>query len=115
MKSQPEDEELIDQLHAIQYPLLERNGMKPKDDGPIMQTFKLIKARNEQHETELIDFAIEVIEQWGYMPAVDVYTSGGLSTLETAFGILRRNNMLNKKGQFAPATLTHPPKGGDRE
>lgn len=49
---------------------------------------------------EMVDFAIEVIYQWGYEVEDGVYTSGGLSTLESAFAILRSYNLLDDKGRY---------------
>lgn len=59
----------------------------------------------EQAEEEILDFAIEVIQQYAYEPKPGTFTSGGLSTLETAFTILSRNGQLNKKGHFVTKTL----------
>lgn len=49
---------------------------------------------------QALDLAMEVVEQWGYEPEPGVFTSGGLSTLESAFAILRENGMLDSKGRY---------------
>lgn len=60
----------------------------------------LIHKQTEAAEEEIKGLAIEVVEQFAYEPEDGVLTSGGLSTLETAFNILRRNGLLDKKGRY---------------
>ncbi len=66
----------------------------------LIEDFMLTPEISVPRNREMLDFAMEVIYQWGYEPEPGVYTSGGLSTLETAFGVLREYNMLDKNGRW---------------
>lgn len=55
----------------------------------------------EELKAEYIEFAIDVVEQFGYRSEArehrkGYYSHGGLSTLENAFGILRRAGVARK-------------------
>lgn len=60
------------------------------------------RSERELHE-ELVDFALEVVYQYGYVIGDGVYATGGLSVIESAFSILRRYNMLDKDGHYSIA------------
>ena len=49
---------------------------------------------------ELVDFALEVVWQYGYKIGDGVYATGGMSVVELAFSILRQNNMLDEDGNY---------------
>ena len=49
---------------------------------------------------ELVDFALEVVWQYGYKIGDGVYATGGMSVVESAFSILRQNNMLDEDGNY---------------
>ena len=49
---------------------------------------------------ELIDFALEVVWQYGYKIGDGVYATGGMSVIESAFSILAQNNMLDEDGNY---------------
>ena len=55
------------------------------------------RSERELHE-ELVDFALEVVYQYGYVIGDGVYATGGSSVIESAFSILRRYDMLDKDG-----------------
>lgn len=47
-----------------------------------------------------LQFAIDVITQYGYVISPGVYSTGGMSTQEWAFSILKEHGILDKKGRF---------------
>nr|DAI44275.1 MAG TPA: hypothetical protein [Caudoviricetes sp.] len=50
---------------------------------------------------DLIDFALEVVWQYGYKIGDGVYATGGMSVVESAFSILEENNMLDEDGNYS--------------
>lgn len=50
---------------------------------------------------DLIDFALEVVFEYGYKIGDGVYATGGMSVVESAFSILAQNNMLDKDGNYS--------------
>lgn len=58
------------------------------------------RSERELHE-ELVDFALEVVYQYGYVIGDGVYATGGSSVIESAFSILRRYDMLDKDGHYS--------------
>lgn len=97
----PEDEELRTKLEKLLHSQTEVVSCNKMAD--------LVMPLIKQKELELLDFAVDVVEQFAYEPEDGKLTSGGLSTLERAFNILRRNGKLNKKGQYE--SPSNPQKG----
>lgn len=62
-----------------------------------------IEERERELHEELVDFALEVVYQYGYVIGDGVYATGGLSVIESAFSILRRYDMLDKDGHYSIA------------
>lgn len=53
--------------------------------------------------SEQLDLALDVVYQYAYQPEDGVYTTGGMSTIENAFSVLRKAGLLEKDGRFIPA------------
>lgn len=50
---------------------------------------------------ELIDLAVEIVLQYGYKIGDGIYSTGGMSVVESAFSVLAQNNMLDKDGNYS--------------
>jgi len=59
---------------------------------------KIVDRNERELHEELVDFALEVVCQYGYVVGDGLYATGGSSVIESAFSILRRYGMLDKDG-----------------
>lgn len=62
---------------------------------------KIVDRNERELHEELVDFALEVVYQYGYVIGDGVYATGGSSVIESAFSILRRYDMLDKDGHYS--------------
>lgn len=62
---------------------------------------KIVDRSERELNEELVDFALEVVYQYGYVIGDGVYATGGSSVIESAFSILRRYDMLDKDGHYS--------------
>lgn len=62
---------------------------------------KIVDRNERELHEELVDFALEVVYQYGYVIGDGVYATGGSSVIELAFSILRRYGMLDKDGHYS--------------
>ena len=73
------------------------------DLGEVVWEFiekELARARREERE-KVLDFAIDVIGQYGYLDNRGFfYTDGGLSTLESAMIILWKNKVIKNQNRL---------------
>lgn len=61
----------------------------------------MVDRHERELREELVDFALEVVYQYGYVIGDGVYATGGSSVIESAFSILRRYDMLDKNGNYS--------------
>lgn len=69
---------------------------------------KIVDKSERELREELADFALEVVVQYGYQIGDGLYATGGASVVESAFSILRQNNMLDSDGNFSTKQLKTP-------
>ena len=62
---------------------------------------KIVDKSEQELREELVDFALEVVVQYGYQIGDGLYATGGASVVESAFSILRKNNMLDSDGNYS--------------
>lgn len=62
---------------------------------------KIVDRNERELHEELVDFALEVVYQYGHIIGDGVYATGGSSVIASAFSILRRYDMLDKDGHYS--------------
>lgn len=56
-------------------------------------------------EFELLNLAMDVAETYGNEVGDGIYSDGGERVMENVFGILRRHEALNERGQYVPRSI----------